>query len=175
MTRSVTRAVEASCALVGAVLAVRLLGLERLGAMLARIPAHETVGPFDSRAREHADALARVARWLPVPPRCLPQCLALCWMLRRRGMAVELVIGVCKFPFTAHAWVESGGAVVEWQAGLGVQSGYSLVDALAVIYRSGMDASAAAATRASTRPTASLPVDRVGSRQRFMKGSMRRS
>jgi hypothetical protein len=44
--------------------------------------------------------------------RCLQRSAASVWFLRRRGIPAELVIGVNKFPFYAHAWAEVGGTVV---------------------------------------------------------------
>lgn len=42
---------------------------------------------------------------------CLHQSLALCWLLRRQGMAAQIRIGVRPNmqPFQAHAWVELDG------------------------------------------------------------------
>jgi Transglutaminase-like superfamily len=62
-------------------------------------------------------AVQAVARRLPTVFRgCLPQALAACAMLRRRGIAARLVIGVRRAPapgpIEAHAWVESGGRVI---------------------------------------------------------------
>jgi hypothetical protein len=43
---------------------------------------------------------------------CLPRSLALFVFLRSRGFTPELVIGVKRFPFGAHAWVEHAGVPV---------------------------------------------------------------
>ena len=43
---------------------------------------------------------------------CLPRSLAVYWVLRRRGLPSELVMGVKKNPFGAHAWVEVDGDVI---------------------------------------------------------------
>lgn len=45
---------------------------------------------------------------------CLRRSLALVWMLRRRGVAARMVIGVRRDngEMAAHAWVEAGGRVV---------------------------------------------------------------
>lgn len=40
---------------------------------------------------------------------CLPKSLALFGFLRSQGFAPELIIGVKRFPFGAHAWVELKG------------------------------------------------------------------
>jgi hypothetical protein len=45
----------------------------------------------------------------PGRARCLEQSLALYVLLRRRGVAAALRIGVQPYPFSAHAWVELNG------------------------------------------------------------------
>lgn len=47
------------------------------------------------------------------PKDCLPRSLALFRFLRSAGLPVEHCIGVQRFPFQAHAWVEYGGRVVQ--------------------------------------------------------------
>lgn len=44
---------------------------------------------------------------------CLPRALTVCRLLRRRGIAADFCLGVKKFPFGAHAWVECGGELVD--------------------------------------------------------------
>lgn len=46
------------------------------------------------------------------PKDCLPRSLALFRFLRAVGLPVEHCIGVKRFPFTAHAWVEHEGEVI---------------------------------------------------------------
>ncbi|MGA7625686.1 MAG: lasso peptide biosynthesis B2 protein [Candidatus Acidiferrales bacterium] len=43
---------------------------------------------------------------------CLQRAAATTWLLRHRGVRAEMVIGVQKLPFKAHAWVEVDGGVV---------------------------------------------------------------
>ena len=43
---------------------------------------------------------------------CLQRSAATTLLLRRRGIAAEMVIGAQLLPFKSHAWVESKGAVV---------------------------------------------------------------
>lgn len=43
---------------------------------------------------------------------CLQRSTVTTWMLRRRGVAADLVIGVRPAPIDSHAWVEVGGQVV---------------------------------------------------------------
>jgi hypothetical protein len=58
--------------------------------------------------------LARIAgRYVPTNGSCLRQSLLVSWLLRRRGIASDLRIGVQKQDaFAAHAWVEVGGRPV---------------------------------------------------------------
>lgn len=44
---------------------------------------------------------------------CLPKSLTIYHLVRRQGIPAELCIGVKKFPFAAHAWVEYGGRIVD--------------------------------------------------------------
>lgn len=59
-------------------------------------------------------AVERAARVLPGAT-CVPQALAVHWMLARRGYCSKIVIGVERNHLqtvSAHAWVESGNVVV---------------------------------------------------------------
>ena len=44
---------------------------------------------------------------------CLPRAMAVYVLLRRRGLPATLCIGVRRFPFGAHAWVECLGEVLD--------------------------------------------------------------
>ena len=44
---------------------------------------------------------------------CLPRAMALYVLLRWRGVPATLCIGVKRYPFGAHAWVECVGEVVD--------------------------------------------------------------
>ena len=67
-------------------------------------------------ARRLAWVIEVVARWGPWRANCLQRSVVLWWMLRRRGLAGELRIGVRRHPGGApgsdeldfHAWVEHG-------------------------------------------------------------------
>lgn len=54
--------------------------------------------------------LASVWYWKQVP--CLQRSAAATCLLRRHGVAAELVIGAQSMPFRAHAWVEVKGQIV---------------------------------------------------------------
>lgn len=59
-----------------------------------------------------AELAAAVVRWHPVPLKCLEHSLLVAWFLARRGIAAEVVIGVRKYPFYAHAWTEWQGRML---------------------------------------------------------------
>jgi hypothetical protein len=71
----------------------------RQAAPLRRGPADEVA----ALARRFADLLP----WAPFPGDCLFRALLLQAVLRRRGFAATLVIGVQTWPFEAHAWVQA--------------------------------------------------------------------
>ena len=93
---------------------LRLLGFAEFRAALP--PATDTPG---RRTDLHeAESLARLvdaaARWNPVPATCLVRSMVLCRLLRRRGLAADLRIGVASPDggLSAHAWIEHGGVAL---------------------------------------------------------------
>ena len=65
------------------------------------------------------DVTARVCRaveeaciWYFKRAYCLQRSAVAAWMLRRRGVAAQLVIGFRPAPVDSHAWVEVNGSVV---------------------------------------------------------------
>jgi hypothetical protein len=54
--------------------------------------------------------VASIWYWKEV--RCLQRAAATCCLLKRYGIAAEMVIGTRLLPFQAHAWVEVEGQVV---------------------------------------------------------------
>ena len=92
----------------------RLFGMRRLQEFLVRTAAGRRL-PSAGDARSAAGLVAAAAGRLPlVTPTCLERSLALWWLLRRRGHEVELYVGVRPLAdgVEAHAWVESGGEVL---------------------------------------------------------------
>ncbi|HEX2076180.1 MAG TPA: lasso peptide biosynthesis B2 protein [Longimicrobium sp.] len=79
-------------------------------------------GPDTARADEQAlversvAALVTAAAVFPGRAICLEQSLALYVLLRRRGVPVELRLGVQAVPFSAHAWLELRGVPIEENA-----------------------------------------------------------
>lgn len=65
-------------------------------------------------ARRVGRAVERVAAVLAWRPVCLPQAVAVAWMLRRRGIDCVTHLGITNAkPSSAHAWVTVGDAVVQ--------------------------------------------------------------
>jgi hypothetical protein len=99
-------------------LALHLLGYRTTYDQLARLSkpskgrcSTASVGPPAETARHLARLVRIAANHGPYRATCLRQALALWWMLRRRGIAAELHIGVRKEEdrLQAHAWVEHQG------------------------------------------------------------------
>jgi hypothetical protein len=57
-------------------------------------------------------AVARACRYYPKSVACLQRSVALTSMLRKRGIAADLKIGVRQSPFESHAWVEVDGRII---------------------------------------------------------------
>ena len=97
--------------------ALHLLGFKRTRDLLARL-APTSGGRNQGAAESTADEAQRIARLVgiaahhgPYRATCLRQSLALWWLLRHRGIPVELRLGVCMDggELQAHAWVEHEG------------------------------------------------------------------
>jgi hypothetical protein len=96
---------------------VALSALPRSAIAAARTARPAGGAPDVAAVDRIAWAVAAVTRHLPATFRaCLPQAMAACTMLWRRGLPARLVIGVRRAPppepLEAHAWVESGGRVI---------------------------------------------------------------
>ena len=96
---------------------LRLVGLRRV---LALVEALVSVRRRNCAADDHrrpartAWLVEIAARWCLPRPTCLAKALVVFSLLQRRGLPVELVIGVTKAqgPLEGHAWVELGGAAI---------------------------------------------------------------
>ncbi len=85
-------------------------GLRRASTFLDRIPSRET-----RRGVDVATLVLSVERATRVvPARCLTRSLTAWWLLARRGVRSEVVVGVARDPrarVKAHAWLEVQGQV----------------------------------------------------------------
>jgi hypothetical protein len=50
--------------------------------------------------------------YYPTSVKCLQRSTLITWLLKRRGVPAQLVIGCQHTPFYAHAWVELNGEVI---------------------------------------------------------------
>ena len=128
---------EAFFVIVGVEIGLRFFGLRRIGRFLEGKPAHQIITESDPRIRQLANCVGDVAHFLPFKAACLHQSLAICWMLRRRDIKADLVMGVYKFPFSAHVWLECGSEIIHWRAGLSSCTGRTMLQGMSVIMRIG--------------------------------------
>jgi hypothetical protein len=111
---------EAASGLLATWIGLRLIGFRRWERVLAVFaPTVNTTGPAQGASvQKSALLVARMqeaaARNLFFRANCLEQSLALCWLLRRRGIDAVLRIGARKESerFEAHAWVELDSQVL---------------------------------------------------------------
>lgn len=91
--------------------ALKLAGYDRTRRWIDRRIARVAVtGDGDPRivaATEYAVAMG--AAFFPGRAQCLERSLVLYDYLRRRGVAARMRLGVQRYPFMAHAWVEYRG------------------------------------------------------------------
>ena len=100
---------------------------------LTSIPAHRKVDEADPDVRRLVKAVDVAASWVPFRGDCLHQSLALCMMLRRRSIDADFVLGVYKYPFSAHAWVECDTKVIHWRFGLTTTTGFERITSMSIL------------------------------------------
>jgi hypothetical protein len=112
-------ALEAAAGLTATWVGLRLAGFRRWKRTLERLlPTKGSAATANSSLEEITSITVRMeeaaARNLFFGTNCLEQSLVLWWLLRRRGVAADLLIGARKDAnrFEAHAWVEFRGAVL---------------------------------------------------------------
>lgn len=64
--------------------------------------------------------------WYPKQALCLQRSFATTYLLRKHGVAAQMVLGAQKLPFKAHAWVEVGGRAINERSN--VQATYAVWD-----------------------------------------------
>ena len=92
-------------------LALRTLGFSRTVAIARRL-GHSRAAGDSELVSEVCRRVAVAAVLYPGRARCLEQSMALYVLLRRRGIAADLRLGVQPYPFNAHAWVELNGVAL---------------------------------------------------------------
>jgi hypothetical protein len=101
--------------------APRLVGFRR-ALRLARWLASGNAADCDADAAAvTAHRIAVAGAFYPRRALCLEQSLALYVLLRRRGIAADLRLGVQARPFYAHAWVEVDGSPINERSELAVR------------------------------------------------------
>ena len=123
---------EAVTLLAVARLLVHTLGFERfatrLGSYMAQSSDEDSPQAY-ATARRVQWAVETAARNLPFDVICLPQAIAGKVMLRRRGIASTLYLGVAYDPdLKAHAWLRVGRVIV---TGAGGRIGFSVISTFA--------------------------------------------
>lgn len=112
------RVVGLAAALPLIAVSVRWFGVRRTARILARLHGSSEPRRADASELAAAERLAQLAalagRWSPFSTSCLRQALLVHWLLRKRGLAPELKLGVRKHGggLDAHAWVVLQGAAL---------------------------------------------------------------
>jgi hypothetical protein len=99
----------------GTQLSLHLWGFSRTARTLARWSRRTSISSDPESAREPAEAVNLVAGRAVVGARCLGRSLVLWFLLRRRGIDAEFVLGAAApggGELAAHAWVEVAGVPV---------------------------------------------------------------
>ncbi len=94
---------------------LELFGFKRLLDHILRIaPIRRAATVSPDAVRTCTLLFSAVARRMPLPVKCLGRSLALCWILRLRGVDATVHIGVRKEhdDLDAHAWVQFGDCVI---------------------------------------------------------------
>ena len=64
--------------------------------------------------------------WYPKQTLCLERSFVTTYLLRKHGVAAQMVLGAQKLPFKAHAWVEVDGQAINERSN--VQATYTVWD-----------------------------------------------
>ena len=112
---NILRAIWTAIRLISIQLSLRLIGFKRTQAYMWRLSSHPRPRPqMNLQQMKHSAAyIAYISQRLPLPILCLPQSLLLANILRRNQQHATLHIGMTgPNNFAAHAWVESGGHII---------------------------------------------------------------
>ena len=85
------------------------------------------------QGQQRPDTIERVCKavnyacvWYPKQVLCLQRSFVTTCLLRRHGVAAQMVLGAQKLPFKAHAWVEVKGQAINERSD--VQANYAVWD-----------------------------------------------
>ena len=116
MTSAASDAVRVAVLVVHAWIGLVLFDLARL-AGFARI--HHWLRRCDTSRRGSRSSMEDIlwsvdeaCVWYAKRAACLQRSVVATWLLRRHGIAAQMVIGCRPLPFESHAWVEVEGRVV---------------------------------------------------------------
>jgi hypothetical protein len=110
------RVVVAFGALVAVDVLMKLGGFRAVHRLVTRWRVRTRREADPATARALAAAVDSAARLYLKRAWCLQRSVVAACLLRSRGIPAELVIGVRKMPFLAHAWVELDGVVLNDRA-----------------------------------------------------------
>jgi hypothetical protein len=97
---------------VGVDVLLRVAGFERFHRVVRSVPTRRAAGLDREAAAAVVRGVDAAAGLYFKRAWCLQRSAAAACLLRLHGFPAELVIGVRRMPFLAHAWVEIDGAVV---------------------------------------------------------------
>jgi Transglutaminase-like superfamily len=94
------------------------VGFDAVYQRIVRRAARRNSAPADAADTERAQttlhAVLQATRWYYRSRLdCLPKALTLYTLLRDQAIAADLCLGVKRFPFAGHAWVEVNGLVID--------------------------------------------------------------
>lgn len=97
-------------------LTLRIIGLQRLMKILSRTTRENQIMPYaPDYAYRAANMTNLAAGQRPLQATCLQRSVVLWWLLRRKGIDSQIVLGIRKEnarQLQAHAWVEYQGNVL---------------------------------------------------------------
>jgi len=85
---------------------------------------HKTAAP--STIDKVSVAVNYACVWYPRQALCLQRSFVTTYLLRKHGIAAQMVLGAQKLPFKAHAWVEVDGRAINERSN--VQATYTVWD-----------------------------------------------
>ena len=92
--------------------ALRVLGYQRTMRIARRAAGERSLPSGRSIVERTLQNILVATAFYPGRSKCLEQSVAGLILLRRRGVPVEMRLGVQPYPFSAHAWLELEGVPV---------------------------------------------------------------
>lgn len=110
-----------------------LVTYDLLSAMCQFNTIHALVKGWPVTSTPHSDTVDHVCNavnyaciWYPKQALCLQRSFVTTYLLRKSGVAAQMVLGAQKLPFKAHAWVEVDGRAINERSD--VQAAYAVWD-----------------------------------------------